>query len=84
MKLYLSLCAKRELSPWPVVSDLRQCRQQAHELAHAGSRMGARARVGLLPGGQEAGRAWCLGACLREGQLLGRLGFLEVVAIRYY
>jgi hypothetical protein len=31
-------------------------------LARAGARMGARARVGLLPGGLEAGWAWCQGA----------------------
>jgi hypothetical protein len=53
-------------------------------LARARSRMGARARVGLLPGGREAGRARCRGLS-PDGQLLGGLVFFwEVVAIRYY
>ena len=42
-----------------------------------GSRMVARARVGLQPGGREAGRAWCQGglsperAALQRGWILG-------------
>ena len=68
---------ERELSPRFVVSGLRQCRLQAHELAHAGSRIGARAWVGLPPGGQEAGRAWCQGGLPPGWAAFGKAGFLS-------
>ena len=68
MKLYLSLCAKRELSPWPVVSCLRQWRQQAHACARSCRRShgcacprglaawGPGGRLGLVSGGLAYGK----------------------------
>jgi hypothetical protein len=40
---------------------------QVHALARARSRKGARAHVGLSPGGREAGRAWCRQRGLASG-----------------
>ena len=39
--------------------------------------MGARARVGLRPGGRKAGRAGVGGACFRKGRGFEGAGFLE-------
>lgn len=48
----------------------------ARALARACSRMGDRALVGLLPGGQKAGRAWCQGALASGlGGFLGSWSF---------
>ena len=84
MRLYLSLCAKRELSPWPGDPGSQQYHLQAHALARAGFRMGVRARVGLPPEGREAGRACGQGRLFLGWAAFGMAGFLEVVAVRCY
>ena len=38
---------------------------------------GRGARVGLQPGGREAGRAYGQGACIQNGQLFWGFGFLS-------
>ena len=54
--------------------------RQVHALARACSRMGARARVWLSPGGREAGRARCQGGLPPERRLFLGAGFLEAMA----
>lgn len=59
--------------------------RQVQSGARAGSRMGARARVGLPPGGREAGLACGQGACIRKGgAFLWRREFLEEVAVHHF
>jgi hypothetical protein len=66
---YLELPMTSSYTPSALEIDVR-CDRVGKQVS-ACPRMGARARVGLSPGGREAGRACGRGACLRKGQLLG-------------